>query len=400
MDISRKIVGVEEAESMISTCKFFPKIEDVDWHNSLNRITASDWQTDEDIPSFDRVMMDGIAIQYKEGVTEWEVSAIQKAGEAAHSIGNYQTAIEIMTGAILPLGADTIVPYEHLDWKESHAVLIASDLKKGQNVHLRGRDRKKGDQVLKSKSKIRYTEIGLAASLGKLSIPVFKRPRITIISTGDELVDPKEQPASHQIRMSNVFVLQSMLQTMGMEARLVHAVDQQEILREIIKEGLATSDVLMLTGGVSKGKFDLVPDVLNENGVEQLFHGINQRPGKPMWFGKKENTIVFGFPGNPVSTLVCARRYFIPWLSSQYGESITPIKAKSGFDIQAHSSLTLFVQVTCTQNEDGFFIVERSEGQGSGDFSQLSVSHGFAEITPGGNNVVKGDLIHFWPYKL
>jgi molybdopterin molybdotransferase len=398
MDISRKMVSVEEAEELIFSCVFKPQIEEVDWSNSLNRITVAPWTTKEDLPSFHRVMMDGYAIRFHEGVKQWNVQSLQRAGEKAQCLENSLSAIEIMTGAILPEGTDTVVPYEHVRRENTTIFLEDFDVKIGQNVHERGRDKKAGDEVLPAFFQIRYTELGLAASIGKLRIRVLKRPDITILSTGDELVKPHEIPESHQIRMSNAFLLQGMLQQMGIDAVVKHIRDHRESLNDAIQTYLSTSDILLLSGGVSKGKYDLVPEILEYNGVEGIFHGIKQRPGKPMWMGRKDDKPVFGFPGNPVSTLVCARRYFLPWLQKQYNMYDGRTYAQLGFEVQAHPTMTLFIQVKRRQDERGGIILDKIPGQGSGDFAQLSQSHGFAEIPSGTEVFPEGSVVKFWMY--
>ncbi|MFM7728540.1 MAG: molybdopterin molybdotransferase MoeA, partial [Flavobacteriales bacterium] len=199
--------------------------------------------------------------------------------------------------------------------------------------------------------------------------------------TGDELVEIDETPLAHQIRRSNAYALSALMRNLGIHASGIHLPDSADTLRESVSYGLNTYDVIILSGGVSKGKFDLLPEILSELRVDSVFHGIAQRPGKPMWFGKSNRTVVFALPGNPVSTLACAARYVIPWMLQQMGRSENTIHVALKQSVHPHEKLSLFVPVRI-MHENGMHTAETLSNHGSGDFSALSGADGFIEIEP------------------
>jgi molybdopterin molybdotransferase len=288
---------------------------------------------------------------------------------------------EIMTGAVCSFGCDTVVPYEHIRMEGDTAHIDILPVAKGKNIHKQGSDKKAGDLLVAAGTIVSPAEIGIAASIGKSVLSVQRLPRILICSTGDELIDISETPLPHQIRRSNVHALQALIKSVGIEADSIHLVDEKNIMLEALEEALNNYDLLILSGGVSKGKFDLIPEVLNALGVETIFHTIAQRPGKPMWFGTSQKTVVFALPGNPVSTLACAARYVLPWLKAQMGIESMDIRIPLQEAITPNEKLTLFLPVRVTANLS--LQAQLIRNQGSGDFSGLAGMTGFIEVEPG-----------------
>jgi molybdopterin molybdotransferase len=205
---------------------------------------------------------------------------------------------------------------------------------------------------------------------------------VLICSTGDELVHIHETPLAYQIRRSNVYALMASIASLGIEADNLHLPDEKEQLERALEEALKSYDAILLSGGVSKGKFDLLPDVLRELGIETIFHGIAQRPGKPMWYGYSEKCTVFALPGNPVSTLACAARYVLPWFKKQLGLDNQTMWTSPKEIPAAHDTLCLFLPVKISHTQHGSECqVQRY--QGSGDFSALSGIDGFIEVPSG-----------------
>jgi molybdopterin molybdotransferase len=200
-----------------------------------------------------------------------------------------------------------------------------------------------------------------------------------VIATGDELVDVDKKPLPHQIRKSNSHALAAALHQLGCQADLFHLVDDPKILEEKVGMILNKYELIILSGGVSKGKFDFVPQVLASLGVQKLFHQVNQRPGKPMWFGRSEKNIVFALPGNPVSTFMCFYRYVKPWLMKSLGSEERPQLAVLAEDFTFTPDLTYFLQVKI-QNENGKLMAYPIAGGGSGDFANLKEVDGFLEL--------------------
>ena len=357
--------------------------EEVGMLDSRHRVLKEAIVADRDFPPFDRVSMDGIALQYsafETGKRKFNIESIQAAGQAALELQNPTSCIEVMTGSVLPKNCDTVVRYEDLNIENQTATLRVDDLKKGQNVHPQGSDRAQNDLLIRKNTLIGAAEIGVLSTVGKTKVTVAKQPRVMIISTGDELVDVDQNPAAHQIRRSNAYTLLSLVSTLGINAKSDHIEDNYELLKERISTYINTFDVLLLSGAVSKGKFDFLPKVLDELGVEKKFHKVAQRPGKPFWFGVKNTTVIFAFPGNPVSTFVGCLKYFFPW----YRKSLDlPYnlqgKAILGADLKFKPALTYYLQVKLDVN-GGLKIAKPITGNGSGDLANLVEVDGFLEL--------------------
>jgi len=230
-------------------------------------------------------------------------------------------------------------------------------------------------------------------------VKVAKLPKIAIVSTGDELVNVSEIPAPYQIRKSNVHTLASALKNFELSPDLFHIADDKEKLRQKIKSLLENYDVLMFSGAVSKGKFDYLPEILNELEVQKLFHKVKQRPGKPFWFGKKEQTTIFAFPGNPVSAFVSCLRYFVPWLH----KSLDVVQNNEDFAVLAEDfyfkpELTYFLQVKI-KNKAGVLLAYPIAGNGSGDLANLTENDAFIELPSSKSEFKKGDFFPIVQYR-
>jgi molybdopterin molybdotransferase len=304
-----------------------------------------------------------------------------------------------MTGAMLPVGTDTVIRYEDLSIKDKIAKIQILPSKAGLNIHKKGIDRKQ-DEVIVDKGKIiNPAEIGIAATIGKNEILVRKRVKAMVISTGEEIIPVSATPKPHQIRTSNSYALQACLKKWGVEADTVLLPDSQEIIEQKLGEYLKVYDVLILSGGVSAGKFDFVPKALENQGVSRLFHKVAQRPGKPFWFGVKEEKAVFALPGNPVSTFMCLHRYFKPWLDASQGVSTERIRAELGKDFAVKFALTYFLQVKLVQSSNGIWKAMPVEGNGSGDLASLVDSDAFMELPLGKEVFRSGEQYVVWRYR-
>ena len=352
---------------------------------------------ERDGPPFDRVSMDGIAIDsglLRRGVRRFRLQATQAAGAPALRLSTGECAIEVMTGAMLPQGADCVIPVEQYEIADGVAALHASVTYSAyHNVHRRGSDSRQGDLLLETGTLLRAPEIAVAASAGMARIRVSSQPAIMVISTGDELVEPGEPIAEYQVRRSNAYAVAATLRKRGF-ARVGddHVRDDESMLSEALKSHLATHEVVILSGGVSMGKFDLVPKVLTDLGVEEVFHKIAQRPGKPMWFGiGPQGQAVFGLPGNPVSTLVCLLRYVIPGISLAMGARRPPAERLAlAAPVTFQAPLSYFLPVAIEHDEWGRPWASPRPPNGSGDFLSLAGSDGFVELPPGPNTYPKG----------
>jgi len=371
---------------------------------SIGKVLRQSVVAERDQPPFDRVMMDGIAISYADvegGTRGFPMQATQAAGDKQMSLkaGN---AIEIMTGASLPAGTDCIVPVERISVNDGVATLEANyEAKPNQFIHPRGSDHIKGTELLSAGQRISPMDIAIINSCGLTDIDVSKSPAIRVISTGNELVAAGEPIGPHQIRMSNGPAVIAMLQQLGYnDCEHDHLVDELDLLREKIGEHLDNADVLVLSGGVSMGRADYIPQVLGELGVEVVFHKISQRPGKPMWFGVgPKGQAVFALPGNPVSTLVCCRQYVIPALNAASGHRERPPEfASLAQPFTFKPPLTCFLPVRLISNVGGQVLAMPVHTNTSGDFAALTDTDGYIELPLEGTQFAAGTAaqLHRW----
>ncbi|HHP7240465.1 MAG TPA: molybdopterin molybdotransferase MoeA [Cyclobacteriaceae bacterium] len=397
------MITVEEALSILSESIEDFGVEEVPLNQSLGRVVREDVFTDRDLPPYDRVTMDGIAIAYeafRNGQRKFCVDGIAAAGSPLKSLKDTTHCYEVMTGSILPENTDTVVRYEDIIIADSIAELLIHEIKAQQNVHFKGLDRKAGKKVIAKGKIISAAEVGLCASLGKSWVKVSKLPKTIIISTGDELVDIDKKPLPHQIRRSNVYRLQTTLSYYGIEADTDHLDDDYDQIISKLKNFLHHYDLIILSGGVSKGKFDFLPKALDELGVEKLFHKIRQRPGKPFWFGKQGDKSVFALPGNPVSSFLCTHRYLKSWLDQclAIGSRNIP-KAILAKDITFKPDLTYFLVVKLGFTDDGKILAEPVQGHGSGDLANLVDADAFIQLPIGKDLFKAGEVYSVFNYR-
>jgi molybdopterin molybdotransferase len=379
------MISAEQAYQIVMQHSLQPKVIELPLSEAQGHVLQESIFADRDFPPFDRVSMDGIAYQYEAALQQerFPVEGTQMAGSPVMQLNNADACLEVMTGAMLPKNTDTVTRYEDVEFFEEngqqYARLMVKPDKKGQNVHARGMDEKEGTELLKAGRMLGPAEIAVAATVGKHILRVSLRPSIGIISTGDELVDVDQQPEAYQIRRSNTYALQAALLQMGILADMYHLADDKTTIQAGMEEALIKHDVLILSGGVSKGKKDYVPEVLESLGMEKLFHRVKQKPGKPFWFGKNINDkVVFALPGNPVSTFMCFNRYFRPWLMRSMGTEESPLYyAKLTAGIRFPPPITYFMQVKLNSDQDGTLLATPYEGQGSGDFANLLACDAF-----------------------
>lgn len=406
LKISNKImITVEQAEKLILENTISIPTEKVSIDAALGRILAENLCADRDFPPFNRVTMDGIAIQFAQleaGQTTFEIEATAAAGNSQKTLQNAQNCLEVMTGAMIPLNTDMVIRYEDLSISEKTVKIVAdfSIFREGQNIHPKGSDRKTGDVIVPKGRKLSPAEIGVAATIGKHEILVQRKLRAIIISTGEEIVPITETPLPHQIRTSNGFALQASLKNWGLETENVLLPDNQEIIEQKIAAFMETFDVLILSGGVSAGKFDFVPQSLENQGVKKLFHKVSQRPGKPFWFGKSaKGTMVFALPGNPVSTFMCLNRYFKKWLETSQGLENQQLTAELSEDFTFKPELTFFLQVKLSYAPTGKILASPVEGHGSGDLANLVEADAFLELPLERSSFKKGEAFKVFVYR-
>lgn len=399
------MITVEQAtERVLATSKSL-FTEDVALEAARGRVLAEDLLADRDFPPFDRVTMDGIAIRFESfeaGSRSFQIAGIQAAGEPQLTLSNLSECLEVMTGAVLPENTDTVIRYEDLDIRDGVAHLQIEQIKAGQNVHRQGTDRQTGDLIIPHPRILSPAEIGVAATIGKSRIKVLRQPKVVIIATGDELVAVDQQPLPHQIRISNAYQLAAALDGWQIQADRLHLHDDPKQTREALAHCLEHYDAILLSGGVSMGKYDHVPAALDELGVKKSFHRVMQRPGKPFWFGvSPDGKPVFAFPGNPVSSFVGITRYFLPWLKQSLGlRPFNGQRAILGSDFTFTPELTYFLQVRVHFDENGHLIGLPFEGHGSGDLANLVDADAFMQLPSDRTDFKKGEVFPVFFYRM
>jgi molybdopterin molybdotransferase len=355
----------------------------------LGQTLREEVHAERENPPFDRVCMDGIAISSigsAPGAAQYVVEGTQQAGVPALALSNSRAAIEVMTGAVMPTGADCVIPLEEYELADRIARVQANALREPyRNVQRRGADSRPGMPMLRSGVRLNAPEIAIIASAGMASVRVSRQPKVMVVSTGDELIDPGKPIAQHQVRRSNAYAVVASLMGHGFqEVKSDHIPDDEGLLRERLMRHVAASDLLILSGGVSKGKFDFVPKVLKELGVEEVFHKVAQRPGMPMWFGMtRQGCAVFGLPGNPIATLVCLVRYVVPALMTAMGaQRAWPVPVALASAISRGRTMASFVPVLARYDAQGRHLAEPRIPNGSGDFLALAGTDGFVELAP------------------
>lgn len=390
------MITVNEARAIIQSKVVQFGTESIDTKEALGRILQQDIKTDRPLPPYHRVTMDGIAIRfdsYQSGKTQFKIEGVAAAGSAQYTLMGDDHCLEVMTGAVLPKNTDTVIRYEDVDIKDQLAVLHDIKVTNQQNVHFQGSDRSEGQTVVKSGTIISPIEIGIAASTGHSTLVVSKHPKVAIISTGDELVNIEDSPEPYQIRRSNVHMIQTALADLLISSTRYHLLDNYDEVVSSLKDLVQKYDVLILSGGVSKGKFDFLPKALDDLRVSKLFHKIKQRPGKPFWFGELEGQCtVFALPGNPVSSFMCTLNYILPWFSTSLRRQASQdTYAILSADIHFKPDLTYYPIVKVKSNERGALLAEPINNNGSGDFASLADGNAFLELPRGQNLYKKGN---------
>lgn len=396
------MIQVEDAEKIVLNHLVELGVEEVLLSEALNRVTREAIYTDRDMPPFNRVSMDGIAIRwvdFENGLRAFPIEGIAAAGSAIQTVENHGVCFEVMTGCVLPNGLDTVIRYEDVQIIDNVAKVKISEIKAYQNVHNQAKDRVKGDLLIPNYTKMSPVEIGICASVGLSKIKVTQEIKAIIISTGDELVDIDETPLPHQIRKSNVERIKSHLKSYSIDAADDHLPDDKNVMLEKLQNHLDKYDVLILSGGVSMGKFDYVPEILSKLGVEKLFHKVKQRPGKPFWFGKSDDAVVFALPGNPNSSFVCTLRYLVPWVLKSRGLTYQVLHAQLSQDVVFKKPLTRFLSVNAKVSDQGILKASPIYGHGSGDFASLTDATGYIELPEEQDLFKEGEAFKYFAFR-
>lgn len=371
--------------------------EPVSLTQSLDRVLAGPVLADRDFPPFPKATRDGFALRSADiktiPATLHVIGQIKAGGNFDGSVGQGQAA-EIMTGAAVPEGADAVVMVEYTR-QSGDEVEVLRSLEAGENIVAQGTEASAGAEILASGTRMSAVQIALAAAVGQSVLAVYTRPKIAIVATGDELVDLSATPARHQIRNSNTYSLAAQVTAAGGEPLcLPIAPDDKTAIRQLIQKGLA-ADLLLLSGGVSMGKFDLVEQVLADLGAKFFFTGVQIQPGKPIVFGEVGSVPFFGLPGNPVSTLVTFDLFVQPVIQALSGGlavRLPTAQARLAKDIRTKTGLTRFLPAVLS-GELFDPQVEVVRWQGSGDISAAARANCYAVVPADREFIAAGESI-------
>ena len=360
----------------VGSLRVLPPIEIVDLREAAGRVLAAPVYADRDYPPLNRSMRDGFAVRAADAPGTLTVIGEVRAGELFDREVQAGHAVEIMTGAPVPAGTDAVVMLEHVR-VDSDLVIIDRHLSPGLNVSPRGCDAIAGSEVLHAGQRVGYPEVAVLATIGMLRVPVFRRPRVAILTTGDEILEAGADPLPHQIRDSNAWSLAAQVRRAGGDPFVLPAApDSVQQTTDLVGEGLK-ADLLLISGGVSAGKYDLVEGVLAEYGGEFYFNRVLVQPGQPLVFGRVQETFVFGLPGNPASTMVCFEvfaRAAVELLGGQAQPMLPLTEAVLSAEFRHRPGLTRFLPASLSADGTSVTPVPWS---GSGDVMALARANAF-----------------------
>jgi molybdopterin molybdotransferase len=369
--------------------------ETVSLSDSLNRVLAETVVADRDYPPFDRAMMDGYAVRIADTGRRVSIVGEVAAGQPSSLLVEPGTCVAIMTGAACPAGTEAVEKKER-GQREGNSVLLPADIENNQHVVRKGQERQKGTVVLDKGMEITSLAIAAFASVGRKQISVIAAPRLAVITTGRELVLDDAEPQAYTIRDSNGVMLAAQIRQLGLpEPFVMHAEDTAESLASAL-ERASEADLILFTGGVSKGRYDLVPDAVRDYGATVVFHKVTQKPGKPLLFAKTNRTLIFGLPGNPMSTHCCFHRYVAAAIKKIMGKSHTRCtdRARLASDLTLQSNRTLFHQGRVERDGDSWRLSPRT-GRGSADFFSATDCTVYLRFPPGRHHLPAGTEVAF-----
>ena len=389
------LVSPSSAYQSISASLSSLASEVVALENAYGRVLRKPVFADRHIPPFDRAMMDGIAVDSKSGRTAWQIAGTQAAGKPTMTLPDDAACIEVMTGAPVPLGCDCVIPIEQLELTHPVAQLADTsyEVRSGDFIHATASDHAAGTTLLDSGTILTAPELATAASCGATQLTVAKLPQICLITSGDEVVSPATQPDIFQIRSSHPTAIRACIenQRLGNVTHL-HIADDPDATHQSIHAAIHSHDLLILTGGVSKGKFDYIAPVLEKMAGPPLFHGVSQRPGKPFGYFHAELPI-FALPGNPLSVMACLARYVIPALHQMLGAPYQPAVMELAAEANAFPHLTHLLAATAVDGK-----LKPAKPNNSGDYAALHSCQGVCEIQASDTNPAAGTSVNFYPW--
>ncbi|WP_427874632.1 molybdopterin molybdotransferase MoeA [Flavobacterium sp. MMS24-S5] len=388
------MIKVEEAIAIIEANSTKMPLKSIPVSKALGYVLAEKVISPINMPPFRQSAMDGYA--FKHGIRhQYDIVGISQAGDHSNFKLKPTEAVRIFTGAYVPNDADTVVMQEHVMASED-SILIAKMPEAFANVRNKGEQIKANDVVFEANTLITPAAIGFLACLGITEITVYKKPKVAILVTGNELVKPGKKLSKGKIYESNSLMLQAALQTIGINKIKVHTVkDNLKATKKALQSILKKNDIVLISGGISVGDYDFVKEALLKNGVEELFYKINQKPGKPMFFGSKKDTLIFALPGNPASSLTNFYIYVYSAVKNRMGFSnthLSKIVRKLDNDIINNTGKTLFLKALYNETS-----VEILDGQSSAMLNSFAVANGLVMVPEDVENIKKGESVTILP---
>jgi len=391
-------ITVQEAEKIITKEIFRTQVTEKSLSDALHFYSAEPVCAPIDVPPFDNSAMDGYAFVFQDYIDKKEITVRYtiQAGDTELPFLQSGEAARIFTGAMIPEGADTVVMQEKTKVENSTLHIEEHAFDKGQNIRPKGSQSKKGDLISEKNTLINPGTIGMLAGFGIDKIKVFSFPKAGIIVTGNELAEACEPLKKGQIYDSNAITLQAALKAIHIDSVFsIKIKDDKESTYKAIKQSLETVDVLLITGGISVGEYDFVKESLEKSGVEKLFYKVQQKPGKPLFFGKKEDHFVFALPGNPASVLVCFYRYVQPFMEGLKGNAKpfgNKMEARLSNDFNKKDNLTHLLK-GFIQNDGTVTVLSGQESYKMDAFVQANC---LVEISGEKRTVAKDEKVIVW----
>jgi len=387
------MISIEEARTIVEQHRLAPRIEERSLQDSLGLVLAEDLKAPEPLPRFDNSAMDGYAVALPaefDGVPPLTLPIVgeSRAGIPLGTSLQTGSAVEISTGAVVPEGTDLVVPVEDTD-REDQTVILHHLGNQGAHIRKRGEEIREGDRILEKGSEVTPPVLAWCASFGIARLKVYVPPRVAVLTTGQELVEYTEAPGPGQIRNSNQLYLESLLKYLGLEPVLSQRVpDSPEATASAIREAMRLADLIVISGGVSVGPHDHVKEAAEQLGFRRQFWKVAQKPGKPLYFASAEATLLFGLPGNPVSTVMSSLVYVYPVLNYLRGKMkvrLPAVRATLAEPLpKKPSSRTRFllVQLEPDGKKNSTWRIRPGAKQRSHMLSGVTRSDGFIEVPP------------------
>ena len=388
----KDMIEIWQALQIIQTNRPRPLVVTLPLLDALGRRLAVDIVAPEPSPRYTNSAMDGFAVRWEDVATVAEGNPItlaiageSQAGIPFSGICRSDQAIRISTGAMLPKGTDTVIRVEDTQPKDRW-VTVLRVRKKEQDIRRAGEEFAAGELLLTRGIALQAPQLGLLTSVGITEVAVYYPPHISLVVTGTELAAPGEAIAPHQIRDSNSIMITAAVRQAGGEViARNYTGDTQEDTVAAIRKSINKAGIIIITGGVSMGEHDHVKEAARECGFNELFWRVKQKPGKPLFFARRDDCLLFGLPGNPVSGFMCFMYYIQPLLRSLQGREFSWRKAKARFDqsIKNSGNRTNFMRIGVRKEESGFIIAEVLEKQGSHMLGSIAKADGFIMMEPG-----------------